>query len=147
MRNYIGHTGAIWGLDISLDLRIPIRPPTQRLTAKHYDGSVGQQTLRRQQNTTAGSPKHLVFQAKIHRKSPQIATRITTVIVNCYAVVFLVRQGPLRCDVEKSAEKLRFLFHVQTSGPRLNPRPQRLTIFHLILGGRSESLLRKPGFP
>ena len=33
------------------------------------------------------------------------------------------------------------------SGSRFDPRPQRLTIFHLILGGRSESLLRKPGFP
>ena len=27
------------------------------------------------------------------------------------------------------------------------PTPQRLVIFHLILGGRRESLLRKPGFP
>ena len=30
-------------------------------------------------------------------------------------------------------------------GSRFDPRPQRLPIFHLILGGRSESLLRKPG--
>ena len=36
----------------------------------HYDGS---KTLRRQQNATAGSLKHLVFQGKPHRKSPQKA--------------------------------------------------------------------------
>ena len=33
------------------------------------------------------------------------------------------------------------------SRSRFDPHPQRLPIFHLILGGRSESLLRKPGFP
>ena len=31
--------------------------------------------------------------------------------------------------------------------PRFDPQPQRLPIFHLILGGKSESLLRKPGSP
>ena len=30
---------------------------------------------------------------------------------------------------------------------RFDPHPQRLPIFYLILGGRSESLPRKPGFP
>ena len=34
-----------------------------------------------------------------------------------------------------------------SSASRFDPRTQRLPIFHLILGGRSESLLRKPGFP
>ena len=33
------------------------------------------------------------------------------------------------------------------SGSGFDPHPQRLPIFHLILGGRGESLLRKPGFP
>ena len=33
------------------------------------------------------------------------------------------------------------------SGSQFDRHPQRLPIFHLILGGRSESLLRKPGFP
>ena len=30
------------------------------------------------------------------------------------------------------------------SGSRFNPHPQSLSIFHLILGGRNESFLRKP---
>ena len=30
-------------------------------------------------------------------------------------------------------------------GSPFDPHPQRLPIFHLILGGKSESLLRKPG--
>ena len=33
------------------------------------------------------------------------------------------------------------------SGSRFDPHPQRLPIFIRILGGRSESLLRTPGFP
>ena len=52
--------------------------------AKHYGGS---KTLRQR------SLKHLVFLGKLtgnlHKQ------RITTVIVNCYAVVFLVQQGPI----------------------------------------------------
>ena len=30
---------------------------------------------------------------------------------------------------------------------QFDPRPERLTIFHLFPGGRSESLMRKPGIP
>ena len=33
------------------------------------------------------------------------------------------------------------------SGSRFDPRPQRQSIFHPFLGGRSESLVTKPGFP
>ena len=33
------------------------------------------------------------------------------------------------------------------SGSGFDPHPQRLPIFHLILGVRSESLIRRPGFP
>ena len=36
---------------------------------------------------------------------------------------------------------------LQPSGSRFDPHPQRLPIFHLNLGGRSESLPREPGFP
>ena len=79
----------------------------------HYSGS---KLLRRQQNTMAGSLKHLVFLGKFTGNLP--TEQITTVIVNYCAVVLLVRRGPLggvpkecprkwRCSGECSRGSLR----------------------------------------
>ena len=56
-------------------------------------------------------------------------------------VVFGVLLESLSLDTEKS-----FLSH-RKSGSCFDPRPQCLMSFHLILVGRTESLLRKPRFP
>ena len=53
-------------------LRQTLRPCHIKNTAVvliHYGGGI---KIRRQQNTTARSLKHLVFLGKIHRRSPQI---------------------------------------------------------------------------
>ena len=71
----------------------------------------------------------------------------------CAKNLFVCSFRVIPCGEEKHINKIppksrdnpvKILF---SPGSRFDPHPQRLPIFHLILGGRSESLLRKPGFP
>ena len=86
------------------------------------------------------------FQACFHlggcfAKTQHSPTRFAIWVCDSYA--FLCSRG---CDLEKwAAEMQRLIMH--SSGSRFDRRPQRLTIFHLILGERRESLARTPDSP
>ena len=95
--------------DILRGPRLPKEPcHTKRTTviSIHYGGS---KTLRRYQNATAGSLKHLS-----RRKFTGNLTKsqITTVTVNHYAVGFFLRQGPMGNGGHVLVEKLWFSLRV-----------------------------------
>ena len=65
-------------------------------------------------------------------RSPGKALRPAILRFAAALAALILRLRPAGCDLGSSK-----------SGSRCDPHPQRLSIFHLILGGRSESLLRE----
>ena len=105
----------------------------------------------------------LLWKFLANRRLRQYSLAITNAMVSCTQTpppIHLLKEQNLKrpfgcacgCNVtvclpSTPRVEVSELFLGLLSGSRFDPRPQRLTLFHLILGGRSESLLRKPGFP